>query len=1386
MKMSFKKPRLHRLVSVVLLLSILCAFPGHFIDVSQAVAPDVVTVVTPTPGDGEVVLTWTNPASVDFTGTMVRVSTSAFPTTVSDGSLVSDVAGAPSGSSTVTHSGLENGTTYYYSLFSHNGTPEYSAAVNTQQLVMKSQFSEDFESLSIANIDGQNGWDAIGCSWSVVDTTGEQTLKSTAGTAGYETCRVLNGGTAATYSDQMIRADWKGSTTTTPGQVFLRAQSNSADAGGYFLWQATGTLRINYKTGSGTAQTQLTSAAFTPTAGVWYTYEFSVVNNSAGLPVLTGYVWQRGTSKPSTPTLQVTDTVNRLPQGVFSVGKTGTSLAEYDNVQFYGRMGDSAPTITSAITQNTLTWTNPVHADYVGSMVRYSTSAYPTSVTDGTLLSNVLGASGASSSVTHSDLVNGTQYYYTVFPYDNLGEYGTPLRLSQTVYPSLFTDDFTSSTLGDVTGQNAWSLQGGTWVVADSLGDQVLQATSTTTYPTNKATNGSIETTDQVLFTKFKSDSASNSAGYVWLRHQDNNSGYILWHSTNVWTISHYDSTGPTLTNLATSSSTAAAPMEANAWFNMEVSCINNGSDLPVLSIYVWKEGTEKPSAPTVSATDSINRFTRGTFALGRTAGAATVLYDDVAFFGSAPSLDITSPSAAVEAAPNVATLAITDEGGTFYIPYIQTSTTLTVNATAATLPDGGGIEFVLNEGLAGEDSMIDLTFPYSVSFAGLAKAEYTIDAYILEGDGVSRLPDPEYHDSRTDVGIGDIIAVIGDSVVEGLGGTVDDGVVTNWLDADAGTVSADNRNFPQHGIVTDTYNESFLTDLNDKLANYYGYPVFLMNEGRGSIGARSYEASVMSVAWRNRETALAANKWLIALGINDSRVSISAADFEIDMTDFISMLMTDFGATADNIWLSYPSYDFGMGLEPFYVNFSTYGTAYQNIREALGLQGGPDLFNVMKYYQADEYSDNVHPNALGDVRLAKLWFLSMIKPTLSSSDVMNDNTANLSWTSLSAYDPTIAGYRVSYGTSADNLDQTVDTALTTLSIPDLTDGSNYYFSVKAYDDNENQVSYSDDSTVIGPYLASIPDTAPDAPTIGTATRGNGQATVTFTAPASDGGSAITSYTVTSNPGGLTATGGSSPLTVSGLTNGTSYTFTVTATNAIGTGAASAASNAVVPQGESNSSGSSGSTVVFTPPSTNGTQTDETQGNNSSSGTSATSPFQDILESWARDAINDLYTRNVIEGRSSNSYEPELRITRAEFLKISLLNSGFEIGNYEEEPFSDVESEDWFGAYVSFAYKNGFVLGYEDLTFKPNEFINRAEAIELIMRINGKNSTDVRGEGSSFSDVTDTDWYWNAVVQASLDGILSSFEDGTFNPTEMLTRAEAADLAQKCYDAYLN
>jgi uncharacterized protein (TIGR02145 family) len=87
----------------------------------------------------------------------------------------------------------------------------------------------------------------------------------------------------------------------------------------------------------------------------------------------------------------------------------------------------------------------------------------------------------------------------------------------------------------------------------------------------------------------------------------------------------------------------------------------------------------------------------------------------------------------------------------------------------------------------------------------------------------------------------------------------------------------------------------------------------------------------------------------------------------------------------------------------------------------------------------------------------------------------------------------------------------------------------------------------------------------PDAPTSPVATAGNAQASVAFNPPVSDGGNAITVYTVTSSPGGFNATGASSPIVVTGLANLTSYTFTVVATNAVGNSIPSVASTGVIP-----------------------------------------------------------------------------------------------------------------------------------------------------------------------------------------------------------------------------
>ena len=125
-----------------------------------------------------------------------------------------------------------------------------------------------------------------------------------------------------------------------------------------------------------------------------------------------------------------------------------------------------------------------------------------------------------------------------------------------------------------------------------------------------------------------------------------------------------------------------------------------------------------------------------------------------------------------------------------------------------------------------------------------------------------------------------------------------------------------------------------------------------------------------------------------------------------------------------------------------------------------------------------------------------------------------------------------------------------------TVNIKGLAIGTPYTFTVTA----TNAVYTSESSVASSPAITPI--TTPDAPIIGTATTlSDSEISVAFTPPSNGGGSPITSYTVTSSPGGYTATGSTSPIVVSGLNGGTGYTFTVTATNAAGTSDASGSSN---------------------------------------------------------------------------------------------------------------------------------------------------------------------------------------------------------------------------------
>ena len=121
------------------------------------------------------------------------------------------------------------------------------------------------------------------------------------------------------------------------------------------------------------------------------------------------------------------------------------------------------------------------------------------------------------------------------------------------------------------------------------------------------------------------------------------------------------------------------------------------------------------------------------------------------------------------------------------------------------------------------------------------------------------------------------------------------------------------------------------------------------------------------------------------------------------------------------------------------------------------------------------------------------------------------------------------------------------------LTVTGLVNGNSYSCTLVAR--NSIGTSPASAAVIVVPSAAPV---APGAPTIIAVSASSAQATLTFTAPASNGGSAITGYTATCNPGAVSAVAATSPITVNGLANNVTYTCTVTAANSVGNGPPSA------------------------------------------------------------------------------------------------------------------------------------------------------------------------------------------------------------------------------------
>ena len=145
--------------------------------------------------------------------------------------------------------------------------------------------------------------------------------------------------------------------------------------------------------------------------------------------------------------------------------------------------------------------------------------------------------------------------------------------------------------------------------------------------------------------------------------------------------------------------------------------------------------------------------------------------------------------------------------------------------------------------------------------------------------------------------------------------------------------------------------------------------------------------------------------------------------------------------------------------------------------------------------------------------------------------------------------------------------------------------------------------------------------------------------------------------------------------------------------------------------------------------------------------------FSDVpAGKWYVVAVSTLANAGAIKGYSNGTFQPGKPITRAEF--VTILTGIYGANTSKGMPFAEVGSAWWHDA-VATAYANGWVGGYADGTFHPNQTITRAEAVTILNRVLGRSCdlTFVQANAqaaSHFTDVTPGAWYYAAVTEASV------------------------------------
>lgn len=165
--------------------------------------------------------------------------------------------------------------------------------------------------------------------------------------------------------------------------------------------------------------------------------------------------------------------------------------------------------------------------------------------------------------------------------------------------------------------------------------------------------------------------------------------------------------------------------------------------------------------------------------------------------------------------------------------------------------------------------------------------------------------------------------------------------------------------------------------------------------------------------------------------------------------------------------------------------------------------------------------------------------------------------------------------------------------------------------------------------------------------------------------------------------------------------------------------------------------------------------------------------FPDIKSPVLLEAVNYLNEKEIIQGYPDGTFKPEQVINRAEALKIIFESRGIVVDDDTNSGFPDVDSSLWFSKYVTSAKKLGLIKGYADSTYKPTQFVNKAEFIKIAMLAQKYYSElPTTNYELPFTDLDPSAWYIPYLAFASEKSFVVPVD--RFYPTNGMSRGEAA------------